>query len=283
MTVLADPVRLDPDLRRQAIDRLLDDVGPTAWSEFHPYRKLRGAHWRLVSAVELGVRDDPRTEPMLDRVLDWLGGERRLEGVPVIDGRARRCASQEGNALWVACLLGRAEEAAALAHYLVHWQWPDGGWNCDDEPAVTHASFHESVWPLRGLIAYHEATGDDDALRAARRTGELLLRHGLFRSERTGDVIDPEWLEIHWPPTWRYDVLVGLRAIASLGWTDREGAAEARQWLADRRRDDGTWTTSGRRWWKPPGSDGGGVEVVDWGALGDQVVTAQAAAVLAQT
>lgn len=280
MTVLADPDRLDAALRDQAIERLLDDAPPTPWSEVHPYKKWGGAHWRLISAVELGVRGDPRTEPMLDRVLAWLAKPRRFEGVPVVQGRARRCASQEGNALWVTCHLGRADDGALLAEHLVRWQWPDGGWNCDQRPAIAHSSFHETVWPLRGLLAYHEVVGDPSALDAARRAGELLLRHRLFRSERTGTVIDPQWLDLHWPPTWRYDVFQGLRALAKLGWVDREEATDALDWLCERRRDDGTWTTSGRRWWKRPGSAEGGVEVVDWGELGDQIVTAHAEAVL---
>lgn len=281
MTLLADPARLDPGLRGQAVERLLDDEGPSPWSDVHPYRKWRGAHWRLVSLVELGEHGDERLHSMLDRVLGWLVGRRRLEGVPVIEGRARRCASQEGNALWVACHLGRAEDAAPLAEYLLRWQWPDGGWNCDQRPQADHASFHETVWPLRGLLAFHGVAGDPATLAGARRGGQLLLTHQLFRSERTGEVIDPSWLDIHWPPTWRYDVLQGLRLVAALGWAGRDEAAEAIDWLIDQRRVDGTWATSGRRWWRRPGSAGGGVEVVDWGRLGDQLVTAQAEAVLA--
>ena len=68
-----------------------------------PYRKWGGAHWRLVSLVELGVQpgDGPATT-VCERVLDYWAGQRRLTSVPVVEGRARRCASQEGNAVAVA-------------------------------------------------------------------------------------------------------------------------------------------------------------------------------------
>lgn len=42
-------------------------------------------------------------------------------------------------------------------------------------------------------------------------------------------------------------------------------AAEALDLLESKRRDDGTWSTDGRRYWRRPGSEGSDVEVVDWG------------------
>lgn len=269
------------DLRRAALDRLLDDTSPTGWSSGHPYRKWQGAHWRLISLVELGEVDHPEMVSMLDRVLDWLTGAGHLKGIEPIDGRHRLCASQEGNALFVASRMDKAHAAKSLADNLVAWQWLDGGWNCDRRVEVVHASFHESVWPMRGLVAYYDATGDRTALEAAHRTGRFLLRHRLFRSERSGEVIDSAWLDIHWPPYWHYDVLQGLRAVATAGLLGDEDAGEALAWLRSRRRDDGTWRTSGRRWWKRPGANGGGVDVVDWTALTPQIVTAQASEVLA--
>jgi hypothetical protein len=266
--------------RRDIIERLLDDAPPVRWSETTAYRKWQGAHWRLVSLVELGERDDPRMGAMLDHVLSWLLSPGHLRGVEVLNGRARRCASQEGNALFVAAMMGRIDPADELASNLITWQWPDGGRNCDRRPATTHSSFHETVWPLRGLAAYHDATGEGSAFDAARRAGEFLLSHRLFRSERTEEVIDDEWLKLHWPPYWRYDVLQGLRAVASLGCLGRDEAAEALDWLRSQESSDGSWNVSGRRWWRNPGSRGNGVEVVDWSPLADAIITQQARGLL---
>src|SRR6266496_1210927 len=77
----------------------------------HPYQKWTGAHWRLVSLVELGI--PPRFRPAVkatDLVLKWLLGEAHLHNVPKINGRYRRCASQEGNALAVCSRLGLADD-----------------------------------------------------------------------------------------------------------------------------------------------------------------------------
>jgi hypothetical protein len=43
-----------------------------------------------------------------------------------------------------------------------------------------------------------------------------------------------------------------------------ERATDAIDLLVARRGPNGTWAASGY-WWRPPGSGGAGVEVVDWG------------------
>ncbi|HYY92389.1 MAG TPA: hypothetical protein VE955_10410, partial [Candidatus Dormibacteraeota bacterium] len=98
----------------------------------HPYQKWTGAHWRLVSLIELGVSESFRPAvKATDLVLKWLLGKAHLANVPRINGLYRRCASQEGNALAVCSRLGMAQDHRVkhLAESLLEWQWPDGGWN----------------------------------------------------------------------------------------------------------------------------------------------------------
>ncbi len=170
----------------------------------HPYRKWGGAHWRLVSLVELGIAaGEPRAVAALDTVLAWLTGASHRSNVPVVAGLTRRCASQEGNALAVACRLGCVDDPRTelLARSLVAWQWPDGGWNCDVRPEAHRSSFHESLPPMWGLHEYAVATGDHTAAAAAGRTAELLLDHRLFKATATGKPIHPSFRTLHWPLT----------------------------------------------------------------------------------
>jgi len=123
----------------------------------HPYQKWTGAHWRLVSLVELGVPSEFKPAVRATNlVLKWLLGEAHLGNIPRINGRFRRCASQEGNALAVCSRLGLAEDARVvkLAESLVGWQWTDGGWNCDHNPDADHSSVNESLSTLWGLLEY---------------------------------------------------------------------------------------------------------------------------------
>ena len=239
----------------------------------HPYKKWRGAHWRLLSLVELGVaRDDRQAHAGLERALAWILNPRLT--VPVIAGRPRAHASVEGNVLLVCCRLGLGDDPRAneLARRLVERQWPDGGWNCDVRPATDHSSFHESLAPLRGLLEHGRHR------QATDRAADFFLRHRLFRSERTGAVANKEWLELHWPAYWHYDVLQGLRAIASASRLSDPRASDALDWLETKRHPDGTWRTSGRRYWLLRGTTT--VEVVNWGNASD-ILTRQATSVLA--
>jgi len=42
----------------------------------------------------------------------------------------------------------------------------------------------------------------------------MLLRHGLFLSHRTGQVIDERWTLLSFPPRWHYDLLRALECFA---------------------------------------------------------------------
>ncbi len=208
---MSSPVETFESWRERMRAGLLAGQRPDGGFGNHPYSKWTGAHWRLVSLVDLGL---PPLHPdglrAAEDVLGWIAAPARVH---LIDGRERRHASMEGNALYACCRLGLAadERVAGLFVTLLRAEWPDGGWNCDPRSEATHSSFHETVTPIRGLAAYAAATGDRQARAAARRGAELLLEHHLFRRTSNGEAIHAEMLKIHWPAYWHYDYFAGLR------------------------------------------------------------------------
>jgi hypothetical protein len=70
---------------------------------------------------------------------------------------------------------------------------------------------------------------------------EFLLEHRMYRSHRTGEVIDPEWTAPHFPPRWHYDVLRGLDHLRQAGAAPDRRAAGAIDEVVARRRSDGRW------------------------------------------
>jgi hypothetical protein len=286
----------DPDSEAAAADAarvlegpmasaLLAGQRPDGGFGVRPYSKWTGAHWRLVSLVELAApAGEPRLQAAASTVLDWLTGEPHRRTVQVVGGLARRCASQEGNALAVACRLGMAGDPRAelLARSLAGWQWPDGGWNCDRRASGRRSSFHESLPPAWGLHEYWLATGATWAREAAGRAAELFLSHRLFRSLGDGEVIDRRWLSLRYPPYWHYDVLQALLVLSRLGKAGDPRAADALDVVVRRRRPDGRWRPGGA-WWRAPGatSGSGPAEVVDWGRSGpNELLTLNALRVL---
>jgi len=262
---------------------LLAGQQPDGGFGVRPYQKFRGAHWRLVSLVELGIPpDDARAHAAAEQVLDWLHGDAHRGRIQTINGLVRRCASQEGNALGVCTYLGlgRDPRVKCLADSLIEWQWPDGGWNCDKKPEAHHSSFYESLRPLWGLLQYHRATGDAAALAAAERTTDFFLRHRLFRSERTGEVINPAWLKLHYPLYWHYDILQCLVILTLAGRALDPRAQEALGIVEGKRLPAGVWKVEGCEW-AAPGTRPSQVEVVDWGRRGpNEMITLNALRVL---
>ena len=256
----------------------------------HPYQKWTGAHWRLVSLVELGI--PPGFRPAVkatDLVLKWLLGEAHLGNVPKIDGRYRRCASQEGNALAVCSRLGLAEDprVVKLAESLVEWQWPDGGWNCDRRPEADHSSVNESLSTLWGLVEYQKATGDRECLKPIERASEFFLQHYLFRSDHTGEIIHPSMVKLHYPLYWHCDILQELMILSRAGKLDDPRTKEALDAVEKKRGPHGLWHADDYYWSmrrKPLTNSKAlvsNVEVVDWGRRGpNKMITLNALRIL---
>jgi len=245
-------------------------TGHKSGFKVHPYQKWTGAHWRLVSLMELGLpSNDPLVRIACEKVLNWLTGDAHRKTIPTINGLTRRCGSQEGNALATCTYFGLAADHRVkyLADSLIEWQWPDGGWNCDRDPKTRHSSFYETITPLRGLYKYYQATGDKTYCDAAEKAGELFLRHKLFRSEKTGKVINEEWLKLHYPLYWHYDILHGLKILMLLDTLKDKRGQEALDIIESKRRLDGTWHAEGYYWY-PPGRKEVNSAVVNWGRGG---------------
>jgi hypothetical protein len=236
----------------------------------HPYGKWRGAFWRLASLVDLDVRSG-RTGvgEAAEQSLAWLSDPNRLARIHkrTIEGRVRRCASQDGLGLYLCLRAGMRGDPRldTLAESLVATQWPDGGWNCDVRPGASHSSVNETWGPILGLHEY-------GATDAAGRATEFLLVHQVAFSHRTGQPMHPNVVALHYPPFWHYDVLVGLRTLASVGALDDSRTGKALDLVQSKQRPDGTWR-AGARWWKRPGSKGSNVEAVDWGDAMNALLT----------
>lgn len=245
-----------------------------------------GAFWRLVSLIELEApRSDPRMRLAANQVLDWLNSG---PITAMVNGRARIHASIPGNAIAVCSRLGMSGDARVkrLVDILIETQWPDGGWNCDQKPEATHSSFYESLATLWGLIEYSKATGHVDASSAAERAAELFLEHQLFRSTSSGDVINQEWLKLHYPLYWHYDILQALVILSRAEKLSDPRTKEVLDIIESKRDKQKLWRSEGY-FWRPltsskfVGSDAPRKEVVDWGRRGpNEMITLNALRVL---
>jgi hypothetical protein len=295
--------RLEAEIRRSPrVRKLLSrrhDLGRPGTAR-KVYYKWQGVHWVLASLADIGYpREDPSLYPLRDRLLDcWLkptyfrefvaeteAEAYRHPGVPVLRGRARRCASQQGNALYSLATLGIADERSdSLVERLLHWQWPDGGWNCDRDPVADTSSFMETRLPMLGLAAYAQAHPSAKASGAIERASNVFLSRKLFRRATNGQIIHRDFVTLHYPLYWHYDVLGGLKAMASIGKIRDPRCEEALDLLESRRLPEGGWPAERRFYKVRPTTFEANSDYVDWGGTSrrrmNEWVTADALAVL---
>jgi hypothetical protein len=136
----------------------------------------------------------------------------------------------------------RQTREECLARTLIRWQWPDGGWKCDDRATVAVSSFQATAIPVRGLSAFGQRYGNASALEAVARASELLLARRLLWRRRDGQLIGPDWGgrvgRIHFPIQF-YDVLFALDIMAEVGRIGDERCADAFRLLESKRLPDG--------------------------------------------
>ena len=279
MRMLREEIRVSPRVQALLADR---SGNGTLLRSRHPYQKWQGAHWVMASLADLGYPPGDRAlTPIRDQLLDaWLAPEYYDEydcssrstantrrGVPVMQGRYRRCASQQGNALYAIATLGLANSRTAqLAERLMHWQWPDGGWNCDRNPAADSSSFMETLTPLRGLVAYARVADGPAVRESIRRAASVFLERKLFRRRADGTVIKPDFIALHYPLYWHYDVLGGLKVMAEAGLIQDDRCAEALDLLVSKRLPDGGFPAE-KRYYRTSVRLTSGADHVGWGGV----------------
>ena len=279
-------IRLQQEIKScPRVRLLLSERGKDGKIPFHPYAKWYGAHWILASLADIGYPpSDESLIPLREQVYEWLLSKKHEKRIKSIEGRVRRCASQEGNALYYLLSLGLADaRTEELAERLMKWQWADGGWNCDKNPKAINSFFMESLIPLRGLALYGKLTGDKESKNAAGRAAQIFLKRKLFKRQRDGKIISDDFVKLHYPCYWHYDILFGLTVMAKAGFIGDERCYDALGLLESKRLPDGGFPAE-KKYYQFTERIKTGRSLVDWGGTSEkhmnEFVTADALYVL---
>jgi hypothetical protein len=202
-----------------------------------------GAKWDLITLWSLVVLKDLGLDPaskearkMIDRV-DRRLVFKPLNNRPFLHGETEPCIN--GRILGIGAYFKEVNDA--LANQLLGEQLEDGGWNCE-APKSRRSSFHTTICVLEGLLEYERAGRRSAAVTKARKRAEnYLLERRMFRSLRTGEVIDKHWLRFSFPPFWHYDVLRGLHYLRNAGIKPDSRVSEAIDVVIERRHQNGRW------------------------------------------
>ena len=214
------------------------------WGGPNEDRGLLTTLYSLVVLMDFGL--DPASKQarkMIERV-DKLLVFKPLNNRPFLRGETEPCIN--GRILALGAYFKEPNDA--LARQLLREQLEDGGWNCEavepspKRPLSRRSSFHTTICVLEGLLAYERAGRKSAVVTKARKRGEkYLLDRCLFRSLRTGEVIDERWLRFSFPTFWHYDVLRGLDYLRNAGIKPDRRVREAIEVVIQRRHRNGRW------------------------------------------
>jgi hypothetical protein len=137
-----------------------------------------------------------------------------------------------------------------VVDYILDQGMPDGGFNCRlNRSGAKHSSMHSTISVLEGIIEYKKngysyRVKELETWEVSGR--EFLLEHRLFKSDKTGEIIHPDFMKLHYPYRWRYDVLRALDYFryAGLEWDNR--LTDAIDLLMSKRQKSGKWNLNAR-------------------------------------
>jgi hypothetical protein len=145
-----------------------------------------------------------------------------------------------------ACYFGFEQPALhTVVDFILTQQLADGGFNCQfNQGGAVHSSLHSTISLLEGIHEY-AATGYTYRLaelqEAAVQSREFILQHRLFRSDRSGEIINKRFLMLSYPSRWFYDILRALVYFQTAGIPYDPRMQDALDVLLKKRRKDGTW------------------------------------------
>jgi len=291
--------RIKNSARVKALLQNVDATGSLR-GERSVYDKWQGTHWVLMSLADIGYpKGVKQLLPLADAVFKmWLGNRYfnefittqktaayKFDAIPVMQGRYRTCASQQGNALYAILKLGLEDDRIhQLAERLMYWQWPDGGWNCDKNPDAHNSTFIHTLYSMRALALYSKHTGNKEALKSAQKASEIFLKRKLFKRVSNNQIIHPEFIKLHYPLYWHYDILGAMKIFAEIDMTKDERLHDALELLEKKELPTGGWVAEGRYYKKISSEFSLNADYIGWGGTSarqmNEWVTADALFVL---
>ncbi len=215
------------------------------WGRGFYQPKWTSSHYTLLELRDLALpRDNPLAHETATRIMTEERG--RDGGLNPSRTIAVSDACVNGMALGYSAWFGADEELLrGVVDFLLDQRMADGGFNCRaNRSGARHSSLHTTVCVMEGMTTYLDCGYPyrADELDDARTTSvELLLRHRMFRSERTGEVIRGDFTRLHHPARWHYDVLRGLDAVRAAGAPYDARMADGVDVLRRRQGPDGRW------------------------------------------
>jgi hypothetical protein len=181
------------------------------WGQQFYMPKWTSTHYTLLDLKNLNIF--PNNKSIKGSLVKILTEEKgRDGGIYAIGNPGRSDVCVNGMFLnYASYFQVKEEQLTSVIDFLLSQQMSDGGFNChSNRKGAVHSSLHSTLSVLEGILEY-QRNGYSYRLKqlkqATKDSQEFILMHRLFKSDKTGKIINPEFLRFHYPCRWHYDIL----------------------------------------------------------------------------
>jgi hypothetical protein len=136
-------------------------------------------------------------------------------------------------------------ELKSIIDFILAGQMKDGGFNCRfNRSGAVHSSLHSTICVAEGITEYSKQGYTyrlKELQKAEKECVEFMFEHRLFKSHRSGEVIDKKMTMLSYPSRWRFDILRAMEYFKSAGIPYDPRMKDALDLLIKKQRNDGTW------------------------------------------
>ena len=220
------------------------------WGRGFYQPKWTSTHYTILDLKNLAV--SPSNKKIKQSLSQIINNHKSPDGGIYPIGRLKKSdVCLNGMFLNYASYFGvKEDDLKSIVDFLLQEHMRDGGFNCDsNRKGAKHSSMHTTISVIEGILEY-ATNGYRYRLKAlqlaADESREFLLRHNLYRSDRTGNIIDKKMLMLSYPSRWRYDILRAMDYFRLAGIEYDSRMDDAIYVLLKKRRADGKWPAQAR-------------------------------------
>jgi hypothetical protein len=238
---------------------LRDRIATEGWgAQFLNFRKKEGhwgqrfyqpkwisTHYTILDLKNLAIsKNNKEIRQSLSQIIQKLKGPDG--GIFPFGTEKKSDVCVNGMFLNYASYFGTKEDnLKSIVDFLLSEHMKDGGFNCNsNRKGAIHSSVHSTISVIEGILEYAKNGYRyrlEELQEAEDRSRTFLLQHRLFRSDRTGNIIDKKMLMLSYPSRWRYDILRALDYFQFAGINYDPRMRDALDILKKKRRKDNKW------------------------------------------
>jgi hypothetical protein len=220
------------------------------WGRKFYQPKWTSTHYTILDLRNLNISPDT---PEIKQTLDIIfKNEKGTDGGILPIGTEKKCdVCLNGMVLNYASYFGVTQDnLRSIVDFLLSQRMPDGGFNCmSNRAGAVHSSLHTTLSVAEGIFEYFRngyTYRVNELHEVEQSSREFILQHRLYKSDKTGAVIDQKMTMLSYPSRWHYDILRALDYFQLAGMSYDNRLDDAIDIVQKKRRRDGRWPLQAR-------------------------------------